>query len=260
MTPDPVEPNERLDERLKRESRFHDDKYGTHQHYPRHYVVGPTQHVYQKLRKKLQDVRGKRIIEYGCGEGWITADLARMGAKVDAFDVSETAVSNTRSVLRGASVESNCTLAVMPAEKLTYPDESFDLAVGFAIIHHLDLSLALKELHRVLKPGGVAFFAEPLGTNPAIQIYRRLTPQYRTIDERPLVLAELPNLLSGFSGFDHQEYFLTALAAVALVYIPGGTRIYRMLSAPLHSLDSRILRIAPRMGAWAWYTILTITK
>ena len=80
----------------------------------------------------------------------------------------------------------------MPAERLSYSDSVFDLAVGFAIIHHLDLKPALAELHRVLKPGGVAFFAEPLGTNPAIQLYRRLTPQFRTEDERPSCSRSFP--------------------------------------------------------------------
>ena len=41
----------------------------------------------------------------------------------------------------------------MPAESLAHPAESFDVTVGFAIIHHLDVERALAELHQVLKPG-----------------------------------------------------------------------------------------------------------
>ena len=89
----------------------------------------------------------------------------------------------------------------MPGERLTYPDNSFDMAVGFAILHHLDIPLALSQLRRVLKPGGRAFFAEPLASNPLIRVYRRLTPQYRTPDETPIDLPTLRAQLRSFSRF-----------------------------------------------------------
>src|SRR5690606_28277141 len=135
------------------------------------YAVRPTEYVYQQMKQMMGDISDKRVLEYGCGEGWITSDLARMGARVSAFDVSPQAIENTRRVLTNAGLAERCDLAVMPAEKLTYADEQFDVAVGFAIVHHLELKSAFAEMHRVLKPGGVAYFAEPLGTNPAIQLY-----------------------------------------------------------------------------------------
>jgi SAM-dependent methyltransferase len=148
----------------------------------------------------------------------------------------------------------------MPAEKLAYPDETFDVAVGFAIIHHLDLTKAFKELHRVLRPGGVAYFAEPLGSNPLIQLYRRFTPQFRTSDERPLFLNELPALLSQFRTYSHSEYYLAALGALVLAYVPGGPRLFPTISATLHRVDRAVLRRFPGLGRFAWYTVLTVHK
>jgi SAM-dependent methyltransferase len=250
----------RLEARLQREAQFHDTKYAGGDSMPRHYSAWPTQYVYTEMRDALGDLRGKRVLEYGCGEGWITRDLARRGATVCAFDISPQAAENTRRVLTDAQLLEQCTVGVMPAERLAYEDESFDLAVGFAIIHHLDLVPALKELHRVLKPGGAAYFAEPLATNPLIQVYRRMTPQFRTADERPLELNKLPALLSAFQSFEHREFYLTALGAVALTYLPGGTRIFPRVSAPLHRLDRGILRMFPALGHWAWYTVLKIIR
>lgn len=249
-----------LEARLQREAKFHDTKYGTGELTPRHYAAWPTQYVYTQMRDALGDLHGKRVLEYGCGEGWITRDLARLGGRVCAFDISSQAAENTKRVLADANVLDRCSVEVMPAERLSYADESFDLAVGFAIIHHLDLPAALKELHRVLKPGGVAYFAEPLATNPAIQFYRRITPQYRTADERPLELAKLPALLGAFHSFEHREFYLTALGAVALTYLPGGARVFPRLSAPLHRLDRGLFRLIPGLGRWAWYTLVKITK
>ena len=246
--------------RLQREAQFHDTKYSSGHLAPRHYAAWPTQYVYLQMRDALGDLRDKRVLEYGCGEGWITRDLARLGGSICAFDISAQAADNTKRVLTDANVLARCSVEVMAAENLSYEADSFDIAVGFAIIHHLDLPSALKELHRVLKPGGVAYFAEPLATNPAIQLYRRLTPQYRTVDEQPLELAQLPALLAAFRSFEHREYYLTALGAIALTYLPGGARLFPQLSAPLQRLDRVLLRLIPALGRWAWYTVLKITK
>jgi ubiquinone/menaquinone biosynthesis C-methylase UbiE len=254
------EPNDSLAERLEKEANFHDAKYAGEDLYPKHYSVRPTEFVYQRMKEQMGSLAGKQVLEYGCGEGWITSDLARMGAYVSAFDISSQAIENTRNVLTNSGLADRCTLAVMPAEKMTYADSSFDVAVGFAIIHHLHLPSALAELHRVLRPGGVAYFAEPLGTNPAIQIYRRFTPQFRTVDERPLVLKELPDLLAAYGSYEHHEYYLTALGAVAMAYLPGGTSLFPKVSSVLHKVDRTLMRALPILGNWAWYTVLKITK
>ncbi|HXW75184.1 MAG TPA: class I SAM-dependent methyltransferase [Steroidobacteraceae bacterium] len=249
-----------LEARLKREAQFHDKKYGGDDLYPRHYAARPTYYVYRQLRESLGDLQGKRVLEYGCGEGWITQDLAHLGGNVCAFDISPQAAEHTRRVLSDAQLLERCSVDVMPAEQLSYPAECFDVAVGFAIIHHLDLERAFEELYRVLKPGGTAWFAEPLATNPLIQIYRRLTPQFRTPDEQPLRLRQLPSLLARFRTVEHREFYLTALGAIAVTYLPGGVRLFPSLSRTLHHVDRFLLRALPPLGSWAWYTLLKIVK
>jgi len=249
-----------LAERLTREAQFHDEKYSGMDRYPRHYALVPTQYVYEKLRELMGDLTGRHVLEYGCGEGWTTLDLGRRAGHVSAFDISPQAIENAQRSVASAGLESRCTLKVMPAERLDFPDSTFDVALGFAILHHLDMEPALAELHRVLRPGGIAYFAEPLATNPLIQLYRRLTPQYRTPDERPLYLKELPALLARFSSHEHREFFLCALPALGLAHIPGGPRIYPAVSRGLHRVDEFLLARVPKLGSWAWYTILSIRK
>ena len=257
---DRTDGKEVLAARLAREAQFHDDKYGGGDRYPRHYALVPTQYVYEKLTQSMGDLSGQHVLEYGCGEGWTTLDLARRAGHVSAFDISQQAIDNAQLSLARAGLASRCTLRVLPAEELDFPDASFDAAVGFAILHHLDMEKALAELHRVLRPGGIAYFAEPLATNPFIQLYRHLTPQYRTPDERPLYLHELPQLLSRFASYEHREFFLSALAALGLAHIPGGARIYPAMSRRLHRVDELLLARLPGLGRWAWYTILSIRK
>ena len=148
----------------------------------------------------------------------------------------------------------------MGGEKLDYPDACFDTAIGFAILHHLNLEMAIAELYRVLKPGGIALFAEPLASNPLINLYRRLTPHYRTADEAPLDLSSMRPLLSRFSAVQHTDYYLTALAAIALAYVPSGKRLYPGANRLLMRFDDALLRVFPTLGRLAWYTILRLQK
>jgi SAM-dependent methyltransferase len=250
----------RLPERHQAEAAFHDQKYAHGESYPRHYMLNPTYPIYQRMLALAGEQRNKCVLEYGCGEGWIARDLALAGARVYAFDISPVAVRHTCEVLVAAGLRDRCEVRRMGAEKLDYPDACFDTAIGLAILHHLDIELALAELYRVLKPGGIAFFAEPLGTNPLINLYRRFTPQYRTADETPLNLASMAPMLSRFSTVLHTDYYLTALAAVALAYVPSGKRLYPGANRLLMRFDDALLRLFPRLGRLAWYTILQLQK
>jgi len=208
----------------------------------------------------MGDLRGLRVLEYGCGTGWVTVELASTGAVVDSFDISTKSIETTRDVLRAHGLESTCTLRKMTAEQLEYPDESFDLVVGFAILHHLDLSRSLPELRRVMKPGARAIFAEPLGTNPLINAYRNRTPQFRTPDERPLHLREFIKEAGPFRAIRHEEFYLTALAPLLL----GGWRplrgICQDLLGPFMTIDRWILRAVPALGPLAWYTVIEMER
>ena len=92
-------------------------------------------------------------------------------ARVVGIDISDVAIEKARGASRAAGIE-NAEYRRMNAEFLEFDDNSFDLICGTAILHHLDLTRAYSELARVLKPGGLAVFMEPLGHNPLINVYR----------------------------------------------------------------------------------------
>jgi len=124
----------------------------------------------------LGDLRGKRVLEMGCGLGHIAVLLARSGAKVTAFDISPISVlaASRRACING--VEEGLDLVVAAGEELPFADESFDVVFGKGVLHHLDVSVAAGELYRVLKPGGKAAFAEPMGMNPLLKFVRNYIP------------------------------------------------------------------------------------
>jgi len=102
-------------------------------------------------------------LEIGAGTGYFSINLALQGLldRVTVTDISpgmlET-LSGTASEM-GIEVEA----VVCEAEQLPFEDESFDLVLGHAVLHHIpDLDRAFAEFHRVLRPGGrILFCGEP---------------------------------------------------------------------------------------------------
>jgi ubiquinone/menaquinone biosynthesis C-methylase UbiE len=101
--------------------------------------------------------QGKRLLEVGCGIGIDTVRLAALGFdEVVGVDLTETAIeiARRRAVREGLL---NITYSREDGENLSFPDESFDMVYSFGVIHHTpDIQKAVREIHRVLKPGGAA--------------------------------------------------------------------------------------------------------
>lgn len=97
------------------------------------------------------DLAHKAVLVLGCGFGDDAIRLAMMGARVCACDLSpeSLAIAETRARRAGVSIA----FAAMPAEAMTYADDSFDCAVFVDILHHVDIAAAMGEVARVLKPG-----------------------------------------------------------------------------------------------------------
>jgi len=251
--------NQELEKKNQSEAIFHDKKYSDHQSFPFHYSINPTYKIFKEMKTMLGDVSGKQIVEYGCGTGWVMLELAEMGGIVSGFDISKEAIVQSGHFLESQNV-SNCDLRIMGAESLEYDDNSFDIAFGFAILHHLNLDLAIKELFRILKPGGTAYFAEPLSYNPIINFYRKLTPSYRTADERPLSFSDIDKFKETFQSVFHREYYLVSILGIAFVYVPLLRKYCDKIISYLSVVDNYLYKVFPFLRKYSWYSVLVLRK
>src|SRR2546423_1560758 len=111
---------------------------------------------------------GLRVLEIGCGMGTDGAQFAQAGAVYTGVDLTDAAIKLARKRFELSGLPGN--FQVADAENLKFPDESFDLVYSHGVLHHTpDTAQAVREIHRVLKPGGRAI----------VMLYHRDSYNYR---------------------------------------------------------------------------------
>jgi SAM-dependent methyltransferase len=244
-----------MNARLDREREFHDRGYAEDVRAPtrRFYTVTGAMSTWHQDTLAAH-APGARALEYGCGRGSRAFHLARNGAHVVGIDLSPVAIEQATERGREEGLEDRLTFRVMDAENLEFPDASFDVVCGSGILHHLDLGRAYSEIARVLVPSGIGVFEEPLGHNPAINAYRRRTPEMRTVDEHPLLVGDLA-LAERFFGEVGTTFFtLSSLAAIPLRDLP----VFERVVGGLDGLDRFLFRVAPALRRYAWMVGITL--
>lgn len=110
---------------------------------------------------------GKQVLEIGCGLGSTATTLARCGCGLTAIDLTQRAVDQTSHRLRLAGLTAR--VLKMDAERMEFPDQSFDYIWSWGVIHHSSQTERIVgEMYRVLKPGG----------RLAVMVYHRHSTRY----------------------------------------------------------------------------------
>lgn len=149
-------------------TKFTDAEMGTREFYEL-----TEEHRYAKewhipAAAQFERARGLRVLEIGCGLGTDGAQFAKAGAIYTGVDLTDAAVDLARRRFELFNLAGDFRTA--DAEKLDFADESFDLVYSHGVLHHTpDTVQSVKEVHRVLKPGGRA----------VVMLYHRDSYNYR---------------------------------------------------------------------------------
>lgn len=112
--------------------------------------------VMPRIDREAARLRGKHLLEIGCGMGFDSLEFLKRGVRVTAIDLTPAAVELARRhfEIMGLMAEE---VRVDNALRLSYPNESFDAVYSIGVLHHTgDTQRAVREIFRVLKPGGRA--------------------------------------------------------------------------------------------------------
>ena len=167
---------------------------------------------------------GKQVLEVGCGTGTDLLQFARGGACVTGLDLTPRSIEIARHRFDVYNLPGE--FAIGDGEALSFPDASFDAVYSFGVLHHTpDTGRAVREIHRVLRPGGKAVVmlynraslyywgsvilkhgligGELFHKTPAEIMSRHV--EHSEVDARPLVKAysraEARQMFRGFSDF-----------------------------------------------------------
>ncbi len=217
--------------------------------------------VLARLRERqwamLGDLTRKRVLDVGCGVGRETVELARRGADVVGIDLSPTLVAKARTRAADAGVAGRVELKVSAAEELTCGPDSFDVVIANGVLHHLDIPTFKRTLVGLMKPGGVAQFADPLAHNPLLRLYRWLTPHLHSPTEHALTDADIRMFVEGFRDVSIQYFNLTGLVFLPAPYLVGEVGFRALLSITLQC-DRAVFRMMPSLRFLCQYVIIQV--
>jgi len=122
------------------------------------------------IRSEFQAVKPRRILDYGCGGGWMSRILSSYDCEVVGIDISCSLIDSAkRSAPKASFVVGDCM-------NLPFRDGTFDAVVSIATLHHLDFKKGLEQVRSVLKNRGLLILMEPNKLNPLSSIGRKLFP------------------------------------------------------------------------------------
>jgi SAM-dependent methyltransferase len=112
---------------------------------------------------ELLDLGGQRLLELGCGAAWMTRLLVEQQGPAEIVATEVDRIQHAKNL----AVEDlpKVRFRLGGAEAIADPDESYGTAFMFKSLHHVPMGLmaqSLREIHRVLRPGGRAYFSEPV--------------------------------------------------------------------------------------------------
>ena len=176
-----------------------------------------------------QKSKNKIVLDYGCGIGSVTQKIATLKpSKLFGIDISEVSISKAIENAKNLNLQIN--YSVDNCEETRFKAETFDLVFGSGILHHLDLEKSLVEINRILKKGGEMVFLEPLGANPLINFYRKLTPKSRSEDEHPFLKKDFNFINSLFKQVTVKYYGFFTLIFFLFYKNPQKSSVFKIIS------------------------------
>ena len=223
----------------------------------KYYSITKSSEEYKENWLKKNIKPDSKVLDWACGSGENGIYAAQYASEVFGIDISQEGLDNAKknAVLKG--VAPKCKFQLMDGENMLFEDSTFDIAVEYGALHHVDLPKALSELARVLKPESKMICVEALRHNPLIHLYRKLTPHLRTSWEVNHILGveSLDLMKKYFSKVDVNFFHFFSLLLVPL----RKTKFFKFIYPFIDKLDKLFLS-NKFFGKYGWIMIIELSN
>jgi 2-polyprenyl-3-methyl-5-hydroxy-6-metoxy-1,4-benzoquinol methylase len=222
------------------------------------------------ITRRLGDIRGKRLLDVGCGLGEASVYFAMLGADVTSADLSPGMLAATNRLAEANGVR--VTPHLSAAEDMQLPvDSRFDIIYAGNLLHHVDIDQTIARLKPHLAPDGMLVTWDPLAYNPAINVYRAMATDVRTPDEHPLTWRDIKLFHKHFAQVNTQYFWLLTLVIFLIMALvqrrdPNKERFWkivvqeggkwRWLYRPLEVADKILLALLPPLRLLCWNVVI----
>lgn len=211
----------------------------------------------EMLFRSLGRLDGRNVLDFGCGEGELSTQMAKLGARVTGIDISPGLIDLAKRRAAADHVQDRTEFLVWDVLEKPLPEARFDLITGLAVLHHVNIPAILPVLWASLKPGGKAVMIEPLALSPFLRKLRSKVPFHGEASpvEHPLTRQELDLIVSGLG---HARVHYYELFGRLHVLVHG--RPQRPFLMFLGSIDWPLLALLPFLRRFAGECVIVATK
>jgi 2-polyprenyl-3-methyl-5-hydroxy-6-metoxy-1,4-benzoquinol methylase len=226
------------------------------------------------INKSLGNLKGKTILDLGCGLGEASVYFAMKGAKVTALDLAPGMLKLTSKLAKINNIKVKTHLAT--AENFNMPvNKKFDIIYAGNCLHHSNISQTLNKIITHLKKGGTFISWDPIQYNPLINVYRKIASKVRTKDEHPLTYKDIMLIKRKFKKVTTKYFWFFTLAIFIIMFLflrknPNKERYWKtiiyesnrwkLLYYPLELLDKIFLFLFPPLRLLCWNVVIKAIK
>lgn len=212
----------KLTETARREKEFHEKLYldnkGNRGLVTKSYIA--YEFVKRRTKRKIGVINSK-VLEIGCGMSLINANYySSNNCEYTGVDVSENCIEENKKLAKKLNLKAEF-IADDGNTLFSLKGRKFDLIFMSAVLHHLELNIAIPNLKKLLNKKGKLIMIEPMGENPLINIFRKFTPNIRTADEHPLLFKDLNYILKILPKTTFEFHSITSLFLAPFAYLPS---------------------------------------
>lgn len=224
--------------------------------------------LYRAAMAALEEepLKGKRVLDYGCGPADFGIWMATESAEVTLLDLSPKAIQLGLKRAQASGVARRVKGVAADASKLDmFADWAFDLVFACASLHHtMKYPGALEELARIMHPGARLVLCETWGANPLLGAARRFRAKREGEEEEQgeeIILSpkEIVELSRFFKQIDVRPLSLLAMGKRLM----RGRFQQRAARTTLHALeraDSALLSLVPPLRQWCGEAVITAVR